>query len=115
MFNRIDRLRSRLIGSNIKYVITSKQNRLHSRKSLHEAYRDCTTLHILLILQNTDVYYFLFIEKIGQSTHSGTFHCPGITWPGRGPFLSIPGLSRAARDIWSPYPQLLVFSTQVSK
>src|SRR6218665_2938518 len=91
----------------VYYVITSKQNRLHSRKSLHDAYRDCTALHILLILQNADVCYFLFIEKIAQSIHSGTSHCPGMDLAGRGTFLSIPGLSRAIRDIWSPYISLL--------
>src|SRR6218665_1371851 len=66
----------------VDFVITSKQNRLHSRKSLHEAYRDCTALHSLLILQNSDVCYFLFIEKITQSTHSGTSHCPGMDLAG---------------------------------
>ena len=79
MFNRID---YRLLGRNIEYVINSKQNRLHCRKSLHGAYRDCTDLHILLGLQNADICYFLFIEKIAQPTHSGTSHCPGMDLAG---------------------------------
>jgi len=33
----------------------------------------------------------------------GRFIVPEWTWPGRGTFVSIPGLSRAIRDIWSPY------------
>jgi len=33
----------------------------------------------------------------------GRFIVPEWTWPGRGTFFPIPGLSRAIRDSWSPY------------
>ena len=33
----------------------------------------------------------------------GRFIVPEWTWPGRGTFCVIPGLSRTTRDTWSPY------------
>ena len=52
-------------------------------------------LHILLILQNADACYFLFIGKQNPLI-PGRFIVPKRTWPGRGTFIS--GLSRAFRD-----------------
>jgi len=53
-------------------------------------------------LQNVG-YGFCSIEQFIP----GRCIVPEWTWPGRGIFCSIPGLSRAIRDTWSPYRQLL--------
>jgi len=42
---------------------------------------------------------YLVLEKFSP----GRFIVPELTWPGRGTFYPIPGLSRAIRDTWSPY------------
>ena len=58
-------------------------------------------------------FYFLIFEKFNSKVGKlsprkenfipGLFIVLGWTWPGRGTFHSVPGLSRAIRDIWSPY------------
>jgi len=53
----------------------------------------------------TDIfYYFMLFER--TKWHNlripGRFIVPEWTWPGRGTFFPIPGLSRAIRDSWSP-------------
>jgi len=47
--------------------------------------------------------YFMFIERTKKHNLliPGRFFVPEWTWPGRGTFFSIPGLSRAIRDSWS--------------
>src|SRR6218665_739500 len=47
---------------------------------------------------------FCLLKKLYNPLIPGRLIVPEWTWPGRGTFLSIPGLSRAIRDIWSPYP-----------
>src|SRR6218665_3354111 len=46
---------------------------------------------------------FCLLKKLYNPLIPGRLIVPEWTWPGRGTFLSIPGLSRAIRDIWSPY------------
>src|SRR6218665_2707241 len=108
------------LSNDLFYYCTNSVSSLHIL-SHHCTF--CASLHVkaspaalhinLLILKVYFVTFCLLKDQKAQSTHSGTFHCPGMDLAGTRDIFPIPGLSLAIWDSWSPESRDILSDEQI--